>query len=277
MLRIGDFARIAGVTVKALRHYDAIGLLRPAWVGGGAGYRYYAPEQIETLARIQELKSLGFALADIRRLLRRPPDLAAAIGERRAALLSDIDAAQDQLRRLDAFVAGLQQPSEPPAIQVRAVAPVIALCARALIEPGDGVVTRLFEDLEAHAAREKVRADASPFLLFHDLRRSDRLDVEACIPVRRAAIELAAAREVEGHARCGAVIYRGPYARTPALLSALAHWVDAHGGVIGGPIREIYHRFGAEQRGYTLPRRVLASHPDDYLTEIQAPIAREVQ
>jgi hypothetical protein len=45
LVPIGRFARLSGLTVKALRHYDAVGLLRPAYVDDSSGYRYYALPQ----------------------------------------------------------------------------------------------------------------------------------------------------------------------------------------------------------------------------------------
>lgn len=52
MLSIGDFARLGQVSVRMLRHYDGIGLLRPARVDAATGYRRYAVDQIARLNRI---------------------------------------------------------------------------------------------------------------------------------------------------------------------------------------------------------------------------------
>jgi DNA-binding transcriptional MerR regulator len=65
---VGDVARLAGVTVRALHHYDRIGLLRPS-VRSGSGYRGYAQADLVRLQRILAYRELGFALADIGRLL----------------------------------------------------------------------------------------------------------------------------------------------------------------------------------------------------------------
>ena len=68
MLTIGEFSRLSRVTPRMLRHYDAIGLLRPDAVGGN-GYRYYRQEQLSSLVRIQWLKGCGFSLQEIGPLL----------------------------------------------------------------------------------------------------------------------------------------------------------------------------------------------------------------
>ena len=90
MLTIGDFSRLSRITPRMLRHYDALGLLRPEEVGDN-GYRYYRQEQLSDLMRIQWLKGYGFSLGEIGSLYfrgtagpgRRPaasPSAAAAAG-----------------------------------------------------------------------------------------------------------------------------------------------------------------------------------------------------
>ncbi|HEY4421340.1 MAG TPA: helix-turn-helix domain-containing protein [Pseudonocardia sp.] len=65
MFTIGDFAEYGRVSVRMLRHYDAIGLLRPAYVDPASSYRYYRSEQLTQLNRIVALKGLGFGLHQI--------------------------------------------------------------------------------------------------------------------------------------------------------------------------------------------------------------------
>nr|WP_297353078.1 MerR family transcriptional regulator [uncultured Caldimonas sp.] len=68
MLKIGELARHAGLTVRTLHHYDDIGLLRPSG-RSEAGYRLYTHHEIERLHGIQALRHLGLTLDEIRRLL----------------------------------------------------------------------------------------------------------------------------------------------------------------------------------------------------------------
>jgi DNA-binding transcriptional MerR regulator len=100
MLRIGEFARRGRVSVKALRHYEAIGLLKPAHVDAVTGYRSYAADQLDDLHRLMVLRALGLSLERIRHLE----------GDRdatRAAVVRDVPAAfVASLRRV---VEGLQR------------------------------------------------------------------------------------------------------------------------------------------------------------------------
>lgn len=62
MFRIGDFSKLSRVSVKTLRYYDELGLLKPAHVDRFTGYRYYSADQLLQLNRILALKDLGFSL-----------------------------------------------------------------------------------------------------------------------------------------------------------------------------------------------------------------------
>ena len=68
LLSIGQFSRLTGLTVKALRLYDRLGVLPPAVVDLSSGYRYYEAGQAVTAGRIQLLRSLDMPLAEIRGL-----------------------------------------------------------------------------------------------------------------------------------------------------------------------------------------------------------------
>ena len=71
-LKIGEFAELNKVTAKMLRHYDKIGLLKPASIDPETGYRSYTPEQSHLLNWIIILKSLDFSLGEIKELLSGP-------------------------------------------------------------------------------------------------------------------------------------------------------------------------------------------------------------
>ena len=60
---------LSQVTIKTLRHYDKIDLLKPAYIDEQSGYRYYETEQVSQLLLIQRLKRYGFSLAEIQQLL----------------------------------------------------------------------------------------------------------------------------------------------------------------------------------------------------------------
>ncbi len=66
LMSSGEFARASGLTRKALRLYDELGLLTPARVEPSSGYRFYAPAQLERARLVAWLRRLGMPLATIR-------------------------------------------------------------------------------------------------------------------------------------------------------------------------------------------------------------------
>ena len=81
LLTIGDFARESGLTPKALRLYDDLGLVRPAEVDPSSGYRRYAPAQLGRARLVATLRLVGMPLARIEEVLDAPPASAARLVE----------------------------------------------------------------------------------------------------------------------------------------------------------------------------------------------------
>jgi DNA-binding transcriptional MerR regulator len=112
-LRIHEFAELAGVTVKALHHYDRVGLLRPR--RAASGYRVYEPADLERLEHIVALKFIGLPLKDIRRLLDRgAPALTDALRLQRQVLeekRQQITRAVEAIAAAERAVAGGEAPA----------------------------------------------------------------------------------------------------------------------------------------------------------------------
>ena len=90
-LRVGELAERAGVTVRALHHYEEVGLLRPSRTD--AGHRRYGAAEVERLQQITSLRALGLSLDAIREALDAPDfDPADTVERQRAAL--DAEAAR---------------------------------------------------------------------------------------------------------------------------------------------------------------------------------------
>ena len=69
MYRIGEFSHLCETTIKTLRHYDKINLLKPSKIDDFTGYRYYEENQKLILDRIKDLQFAGFTLKEIKKLL----------------------------------------------------------------------------------------------------------------------------------------------------------------------------------------------------------------
>jgi DNA-binding transcriptional MerR regulator len=109
MRTVKQVAKAAGVSVRALHHYDAIGLLKPAEIGTN-GYRYYGRAELLRLQQILFYRELGFALAEIGPLLNDPSfDLLDALRWHRAALARKIERYGDLIQTIDLTIASLEK------------------------------------------------------------------------------------------------------------------------------------------------------------------------
>jgi DNA-binding transcriptional MerR regulator len=105
MFSIGDFANLGRVSVRMLRHYDAIGLLRPARVDPASGYRFYVASQLALLNRVIALKDLGFTLQQVQTMIDEkvePGELRGMLRLRRAQLAEQMAEDNARLARVDA-------------------------------------------------------------------------------------------------------------------------------------------------------------------------------
>ncbi|WP_198116421.1 MerR family transcriptional regulator [Massilia rhizosphaerae] len=105
MLKVGELAALANLTVRTLHHYDSIGLLRPS-ARSDAGYRLYDRDDVARLHRIQALRAFGLSLADIALTLDSPAGSPLAIVDRQLEALetrmAEARRLRDQLLRVRA-------------------------------------------------------------------------------------------------------------------------------------------------------------------------------
>ena len=102
MWRIGQLARRCGVSERTLRHYDKIGLLKPAAVDAVTGYRWYGVAELARLDRIRGMQALGLQLRDIADLIDAPDtQLRQAVAETARACRQDLARLEATLRRAE--------------------------------------------------------------------------------------------------------------------------------------------------------------------------------
>lgn len=112
MRTVRQVARAAGISVRTLHHYDAVGLLKPGHVGAN-GYRWYGKEELLRLQQILFYRELGMPLAEIGAILDDPAfDPLTALREHRAALEGRIAQYRDLIQTIDRTIASLERNEE---------------------------------------------------------------------------------------------------------------------------------------------------------------------
>lgn len=112
MLKIGDFSKLAQISIRMLRHYDELGLLIPEQVDSFTGYRYYSEAQLPVAVRITALKDMGFRLAAIPEILccyDDPEALAAFLSKQKDQLTDEAKKTALQLKLLETAMERLRK------------------------------------------------------------------------------------------------------------------------------------------------------------------------
>ena len=105
LLTIGAFATATGLTVPALRHYDHIGLLEPARVDPGSGYRRYRPAQVGDARLICGLRAVGVPIDEVRAVLGRPDgQVRTALDVHRERLVAQLREVSQRIVAVDEFI-----------------------------------------------------------------------------------------------------------------------------------------------------------------------------
>ena len=265
MFQVGEFARIGGVTPKALRHYDSIGLFSPAFTDPSNGYRWYSPVQLAALRRIVALRDLGVPLREVAELIAGGADLRAVLTRRRRELEESHAAVERQLAALDIQV---ELADDGPDVVMRTVEPERIASLTAALTPRDDLGP-LFYEVEEVVRDAGARATRPPGALVAE--GEGEREVEVFVPVTgEVARGRVTSRTLPG-GRMAAAIHHGPYGELRPVLDGLTRWVDAAGLTRDGPLRIIYLRFGAEPE-LEVPEAYLASGAADFVTELQIPV-----
>ncbi len=273
MFKIGDFSKLAQISVKALRYYGKLGLLKPAWVDRFTGYRYYALNQLPRLNRILALKDLGFSLEQIQRLLR--DDLSAAelrgmMRMKHAELERQVQAEQSRLARVEARLRQIELEGAMPEYEVvfKTVPSQRVIGVRDVI-PGYRDVERLFEVLRAHLQTQNVVPDAAyPYIaVYYDAEYHERgIDAEAAalLPRPLPGTPRAVVHELPGVETMACIAHQGNYERLSKAYNTLMAWVEANGYRVTGPNRDVY-----------LQRPEPGLDPANCITEVQFPVQKK--
>ena len=115
--RVHEFAELTGVSVRALHHYDRLGLLKPR--RAASRYRIYVADDVAVLEQIVALKFIGVPLRDIKRLLRTEP------GEFRRVLAAQRTLLEEKRRRLDLAIDAIRQAQDGGTAQSGALKHII--------------------------------------------------------------------------------------------------------------------------------------------------------
>ncbi|WP_242967913.1 MerR family transcriptional regulator [Tepidibacter mesophilus] len=108
MYRIGDFSKMSKTTIKTLRYYDEIGLLKPEYVDNFTGYRFYTTVQLVKLHRIKSLIQISLSI-DETKLIMSGYNGNNILEKRKKELKVEIERGTEQLSRIEFILSGQEE------------------------------------------------------------------------------------------------------------------------------------------------------------------------
>lgn len=271
MLKIGDFSKLSRVSIRMLRYYDDIGLLKPAETDPYTAYRYYSENQLPVVSRITALKDMGFGLSAIGEMLAGDNDketLMRRLRLKQAELLELQEQTAYRLRLLETALERLRKDDQAMKYDVtlKTFPTRYAATVRMTI-PSYGEEGVLWSTLMSETARMNLIPDEPCYCcaVFHDKEfKETDVDVEV-------------QKTVKGHypdtehvifrtlpeVTVAAAICRGSYSQMGDINAAVARWVSDNGYVYDGPMFNIYHVSPHE-----------TSDPNEFVTEVCYPVKK---
>ncbi|MFJ8010100.1 MerR family transcriptional regulator [Streptomyces fagopyri] len=271
MFTIGDFARHGRVSIRMLRHYDTMGLLRPARVDRSSGYRFYEAAQLSRLNRVVVLKDLGFTLQQVRTILDEDvstEELRGMLRLRRAELETALADAASGLVQVEARLRSIENEGRMPQedVVIRRL-PAVRLARLSGTVPSFGpddtgpLTGRLFDDLCRRLDSAGITPTGPRTVCFETPAESGYgIVVHVGLPVPPEVVggtdfQVVPLPPVE---RAATIVHRGMTHGFLSTSQLLVRWVDVHG-----------YRFDGHAREVTLGS---PENPDECVAELQAPV-----
>lgn len=272
LYRIGEVAKMFRLSVGTLRHYEAMGILKPAYVDAASGYRYYNVQQFECLNTIRYLRMLDLSLEQIAAFLsnRDVEQMAEMLRlqketarHKRAEWERIEKKIERRLQRLaEAKAPGLGR------IELRRVP------ARRMIRIRSDLSLHSYLDLEeAIRELEREQDNANVFLgkigvgiARERLAAGDISGYDMAFLLLDPEDTVRGAYETWPATRCVCLRFAGSHPEAPAYYKKLLEFIAEQGLVVAGFSREI-----------TLIDEGLTRHPEEFVTEIEIPVSGGAQ
>ena len=241
LYKIGMFAQMNHVTIKALRFYEEKGLLFPAYVDEENGYRYYRMDQMADLHRITALKQAGFTIEDILQL-DNSSDATVFLQKKKAELMKKIAELTMQIAVIDGYLMGDKDSVEAPVL-IRTIPSVTVVSMEERVETYDALFD-LMPAMEAKMEALGCECALPEYCFTHYLEpgyKEEQVLIEVCEAVTQKK------KDADGpvfkdlpEIQAACIYHKGSYNEFPRTYAVLLKYIEENGYEICGNIREKY-------------------------------------
>ena len=254
MFRIGDFSLLGQVSIRTLRLYDEMNLLKPAQIDRFTGYRYYTIEQLPRLNRILALKDLGLSLDQIGELIKRDlavEQLRGMLMLKQAEMEQQMQEMQAQMRRVEGRLKQIEREGKPPQYEVvikSVEAQTMASCRR--VVPDLSVMQdyrcEMYETVYRWLDEQAIGRRESELAIYTNTEYVEHnIDMELGTAIDRQTLDVPVpegiiVRELPAVETMASVIHKGDIWEAGQAMVALYSWIGSHGYASSGPYRELH-------------------------------------
>jgi len=271
MVKIGDFSKLSRISIRMLRHYDDMGLLKPCTVDSFTGYRYYSPAQLQTANRIASLRDMGFSLASIMEIIRQyhdPLALEAFLSVRLAEVREQEREARDRLALIETAMKRLREDeySMKYDVTLKTMPQRYVASLRKTIPAYNDEKILWDQMTEEMGGDLPLENPCYPMAVFHDesYKESD-VDVEVQLAVKGKRKNTAnVVFKTVGPIEMASAVCKGSYDKVAQVNEVVCAWVSYNVYEYNGPMFFIYHVSPAHE-----------PNPEKWVTEICHPVRKK--
>lgn len=264
--KIGMFASMNRVTIKALRHYDEQDLLKPIHVEEDNGYRYYASSQIADLHQILALKNMGFSLEEIR-AIRRGSCERELLNKKKYQILKEISELTARLAQVESYLAQGHE-NESAFVLIKRLPAVKVAAMRVRLESYEDLFTYMPQMGEEMERLDCVCAQPDYCFTYYlePGYKEEQILIETCQAVEQhfPDSDIVQYKELGEVSEAACIMHKGSYEDLPKSYTKVIQFIEENGYEISGPIRESY-----------IDGIWNKEAEEDWLSEIQVPVCKK--
>ena len=268
--RIGLFSKINKVTIKTLRYYDEVGLLKPAFVDEENNYRYYTSDQLPLIHKIIALRQIGFSIDEIL-AIHHGQDSIAIFKQREQELKARVEESERQLRQITHYLAKMKGDFNMNYEVALKELPEVIVYSKRMVIPDYNyyfeIIPKIGEEVTRANPELKCAIPEYCFIIYHDGEYKEKnIDVEYCEAVTAfgKGTETIKFKRIEKVPTAACVYHKGPYSSLGNAYAQLFKWIEENGFIASDHPRESY-----------IDGIWNKEDEKDWLTELQVPIMKK--
>lgn len=270
IFKIGEFSKLSQISIRMLRYYDEVEILKPAEIDRYTGYRLYSTDQLIQANKIMFLRDVGFGSKEIASIVENWDDelIKKQLDQKRLEIVTVIEKEKAKLAKIDLAKRDIaaEKMKIHYSVAMKSVPSYQVLSLRRVIPNyyGEGM---LWKEMAAFVEGRGITIGEGTISIYHDIEyKEEDVDVELCVPVQHVGENENGFtyRITEAIPHMAYIMVYGGFENIAGSFIKFANWLQSHPQYrMAGTSRQIVHRgpWNEEQ-------------VENYLIEIQVPLEK---